>query len=157
MTYQVFSPEITFGHLSREKSTKTLINLNTCFSALESISQGFTIHMQDHTLAAQNPSLFNVYQRANNLCERFMSKVSTLARSFENYLKSSTILWQETKGFVIEQMNAVRDWLKVFPWKELDDLLLRISDDPLKQDSSSCDRMAKTMRTVLEQVNAHVV
>jgi hypothetical protein len=150
-TRQVFSPEITFGHLSRKENATTLVKLNTCFSALESICIVLGNAKQDHDLVQHNTGLLHAIDRSYQLCERLNGKIQNFTKSIEAYLRSPTALWAEQKGFVVEQSDELRAYLKMFPWSELDSLVCRVNDDPetSRTYGNVCHRMPSVMSEVL--------
>lgn len=129
-TRQVFSPELTFGHLGRKESTQTLTKLNTCYSALESVCISLDATINSHDIVQNHPGLHEALSRCSNLCERVNGKIAKFTYSLENYLKAPTALWREQKGFVVEQAEELRAYLKMLPWSEFDDIIGRINDDP---------------------------
>ena len=149
---QVFSPELTFGHLGRKQSASTLIELNSCFSALESVSIYLSTTLQSHELRSKHKGMYNVLERCRHLCERMNAQNSRLTTSIENYLKAPAPLWPSQKGFVNEQVDEMRMFLKQFPWQELDDLLGRIEEDPEIAVNINVNTIPRTMKKTLEVV-----
>ena len=151
-TRQVLSPEWTFGHLGRKEATRTLIELNSCYSALESVSIYLGTMLQSHTIKSRHKGIYNVLERCRHLCERMNAQTSKVTYSLENYLKSPTQLWSTQKGFVNESVDQMRMFLKQFPWEELDDLLGRIEEDPEIAVNIQVNTIPRTMQKTLEVV-----